>query len=334
MHRPTASASPPSRACGSWAPRSDSAAWGREIALSAPGGNCVNTGAGQPCLFSIDTTANSGSTGPAQNTYTDQTHINVGTSFSAPIVSGIAGLMLAVNGNLTSGQLIARLQLGATAPFPAPAGLPACHVPASDTDLQTSECACTTETCGAGMANAHGAVLQALRPIAAVSLPAAVNAGAPVALDGSGSEAACGARIVGYQWALSDPASGPVIQNATTAHASITAPAGSTVYQLMLTVTDDAGRTDTAPVIITASRASSSAPAHAGASACLTPVAFDVSAPPTQGANGGTAIDSGGGGGILDLFTLLGAAVTLSLARGARYARRSAASSHSRCARR
>ena len=45
---------------------------GPEIALSAPGGNCVNSGAGQPCLFSIETTTNSGTTTPASNTYTDE----------------------------------------------------------------------------------------------------------------------------------------------------------------------------------------------------------------------------------------------------------------------
>jgi subtilisin family serine protease len=88
---------------------------GPEIALSAPAGNCVNT-AGGPCVFSIETTSNTGTTVPGASTYTDQTNFNVGTSFSAPIVSGIAGLMLAVNGNLRAEQLIARLQLGAGVP--------------------------------------------------------------------------------------------------------------------------------------------------------------------------------------------------------------------------
>src|SRR5580700_7064917 len=150
---------------------------GPEIALAAPAGNCVNSAAGEPCLFSIETTTNSGTTVPATNTYTDEYNYNVGTSFSAPLVSGIAGLMLAVNGNLTPPQLIGRLQLGVSTPFPAPAGLQVCHLPAGPTDLQTSECACTPEVCGSGMANAQGAVLQALRPIAAVALPAKVSAG-------------------------------------------------------------------------------------------------------------------------------------------------------------
>ena len=182
---------------------------GPEIALSAPGGNCVNSGAGEPCLFSIETTINSGTTTPATNTYTDEFHFNVGTSFSAPIVAGIAGLMLAVNGNLNSNQLIARLQLGATAPFPTPAGLPVCHLPSGPQDLQTSECACTTAVCGAGMANANGAVQQALRPIAAFAPPTRVTAGVAFVLDGSGSAAACGAKIASYQWTFVEPVNGP-----------------------------------------------------------------------------------------------------------------------------
>ena len=109
---------------------------GPEVALSAPAGNCVNTGAGQPCLFSIVTITNSGTTVPANNTYTDEYSFNVGTSFSAPIVSGIAGLMLSVNGNLTPDRLIARLQ-AASQPFPVSStpGVPLCHVPTGPPSL-------------------------------------------------------------------------------------------------------------------------------------------------------------------------------------------------------
>ncbi|MGN6452873.1 MAG: S8 family peptidase, partial [Steroidobacteraceae bacterium] len=52
---------------------------GPEVALSAPAGNCVNTGAGEPCLFSIVTTTNTGTTKPSTNTYTDEYNYNVGT---------------------------------------------------------------------------------------------------------------------------------------------------------------------------------------------------------------------------------------------------------------
>ena len=307
---------------------------GPEVALSAPGGNCVNTAAGEPCLFSIETTTNSGTTIPENSIYTDEFNYNVGTSFSAPIVSGIAGLMLAVNGNLTAGQLIARLQLGVSTPFPAPAGLASCHVPAGQTDLQTSECACTPEVCGSGMANAEGAVLQALRPIAAVALPAKVSAGATITLNGGGSAAACGAKIVSYQWSVTEPAGDSgLLKNADSAATTLVAPSGSRVYQLMLTVTDDSGRIDSAPVIVTAAMANSTAPGSAGTNACLAAVNYSVSPAPTTGASSAGS-SGGGGGGALDL-TLLASALALTLARAARrYARRSAASSHSRCARR
>jgi serine protease len=310
---------------------------GPEIALSAPAGNCVNTGAGQPCLFSIETTSNTGTTVPASSTYTDETNFNLGTSFSAPIVSGIAGLMLSVNGNLTAGQLIARLQLGATAPFPVNPNVPMCHVPSGSSDLQSTECSCTTDVCGAGMANAHGAVLQALRPIAAVNYPATVYPSGTVTLDASGSAAACGATVVSYHWEV-DQAQGsyPVIQNADSAHASIVAPKSNGLYMLSLTVTDDAGRIDTVPVIVTSSRVSSTAPASAGDSACLTPVNYTVKATADSGSGSDTPQSggSGGGGGSLDWLSLLGGLGLLALAAARRYASFCAASSHSRCARR
>jgi serine protease len=314
---------------------------GPEIALSAPAGNCVNTGAGQPCLFSILTTTNSGTTTPETNTYTNDYNFNVGTSFSAPVVSGIAGLMLGVNGNLRAGQLIARLQAGATTPFPVStdAGVTACHVPAGAGDLQTSECNCTTDTCGAGMANAQGAVLEALRPIAAIAVPAQFHTGSTVLLDGSGSAAACNAALASYQWAVVQPAANPPpIMNANGARASIIAPGTSVSYTLLLTVTDTYGRSDSATVVVFSNDATTSAPANAGSHACLTAVSYSVasgSAADGSGGSGGGSGGGGGGGGAIELFSLL----VLALGAGARAARgrqssRCAASSQGRCARR
>jgi serine protease len=306
---------------------------GPQIALAAPAGNCVNTTAGQPCLFSIDTTINTGTTVPATNTYTDQTNFNIGTSFSAPIVAGIAGLMAAVNGNLTSGQIIARLQEGATKPFPVSADstVPMCHVPTSATDIQNAECSCTTQTCGAGMANARGAVLAALRPIAAVALPAGVAAGGNVTLNGAGSAAACTHTISTYAWTVVAPtANPPAIQNANMAAATVTAPSGSSTYTLRLTVTDDAGRQDTADVMVSSSAATSSAPATAGTHACPTAIAFNIASASANGSAAGTGGGGRGGGGEFDLPTLAALAIGLALAGVERYRRRSAASSHGR----
>jgi serine protease len=313
---------------------------GPEVTLSAPGGNCVNTG--PPCLFSIETTTNTGTTVPATNTYTDETNFNVGTSFSAPIVSGIAGLMLSVNGNLSPAQLLARLQAGAL-PFPVSSdpAVPMCHVPTGASDLQTNECSCTTGTCGAGMANANNAVLQALRPIAAIAVPSSVRAGTVVTLDGSGSAAACNAQVVSYQWTVVQPATNPpAIQNASSARASVIAPSGSGAYMLALTVTDDQGRTDTANVAVYAARVVSTASASAGDHACLAPVAYDVGAPASSGQASSGSAGGGGGGGALDLLMVLalaGSLVGVSRARRARslaYNSRSAACSQERCARR
>jgi serine protease len=247
---------------------------GPEIALSAPAGNCPT---GSPCTYPITSTFNQGTTTPGTNGYTDQvSNPNLGTSFSAPLVSGIAGLMLAVNGNLTSAQLIARLKEGSqlfpqTSPGTTPAP-PMCHVPTGQTDVQNSECICTLDgqTCGAGMASASGALNAALRPVAAVRVPASVAPGMNVTLDASGSSAACHHTIASYQWASSDQAH--PVTNSTGPSTTVTAPASGT-FNVTLTVTDDAGKQDPATVTVGSTAAISSAPATAGTNACLTAIA-------------------------------------------------------------
>jgi hypothetical protein len=238
------------------------------------------------CLFSLDTTSNTGTTVPATSTYTDQVNSNLGTSFSAPIVAGIAGLMMSVNGNLMPGQLIARLREGAK-PFPvsSDSSVPTCHVPAGSSDLQAVECNCTTQTCGAGMANAPGAVNAALRPIAAVAVPASVSAGQNIVLHASGSAAACGHSISSYSWTnltTQDP-----IQGANTSAATVVA---SGNFTIRLTVTDDAGRQDAADVVISTTSATTSAPTIASnALGCPKPVSVTLN--PTSAsveASGGT----------------------------------------------
>jgi serine protease len=244
------------------------ASLGPEITLGAPGGNCVNTAAGQPCLFSIDTTTNDGATAAGNNTYTDQINYNVGTSFSAPIVSGIAALMASVNGNLGSSQLLARLKEGATTPFPVSTDptVPICHIPASGNDIQAAECSCTTTTCGAGMANAVGALNAALRPIAAVVRPASVVAGQPVALSGAGSAGACNRTIASYSWTIVSGAGS--LTSTNTAATSLSGAPTSGSVTVRLTVTDDAGKQDTADVAVSSTTTSSAAPSNAGSNAC------------------------------------------------------------------
>jgi serine protease len=237
------------------------------ISIAAPAGNCVNLNTTHPftlpCLYSIETTSNSGKTVPGGSTYTyallapgyTGTLLNegsAGTSFAAPIVSGIAAMMVQANVNLNAAQIIARMQAGATA-FPVPA-VPAtggiCHVAslAKDangnyTDIQSSDCQCTTATCGAGMVNAVGALAQALVPqVSLVTSVDSASVGDSVSLDGSGSTAATGHTIVSFAWST-DPA--VAIENPTSAKARFVMP-GLRPVTVTLVVTDDLGRTASA----------------------------------------------------------------------------------------
>jgi serine protease len=290
---------------------------GPEVAIAAPGGNCVNV-TGGPCLFSLDTTTNSGTTTPGTDSFTDQINSNLGTSFSAPIVSGVAALMLARNNNLSTAQMLARLREGARQ-FPgfvadAP-GILACHVPANDQDFQLAQCLCTTDTCGAGMVNAANSVAAADRPIAAVSLPSSVSAGQTVNLNAAASAAACGRTVSSFAWSVTSPTSNPPpIAGASSATASVAAP-GSGSITLRLTVTDDRGLTDTADVVVAPNSVSSAAPASAGSMPCAaavtsgaTPVPGQTPAPaPTPSptpAPTSSASSHHGGGGSFELLTL------------------------------
>src|SRR5882757_306582 len=245
---------------------------GPEVGIGAPAGNCVTSGG--PCLRSIDTTVNEGATVPGANSYTDQSNTNLGTSFSAPIVSGVAALMRAANANLTPPQLIARMRASAT-PYPQPAGVALC-VNGSTSNV---ECTCTTTTCGAGMVNALSAVKAALNPIAAIKIPAGFASGSAT-IDGGGSAPACGMTIASYAWTAT--AGVHIVSGAASSAVNVMV---SGAGALTLVVTDSAGNSDTTVVNFTAGGAKTQAPSSAGtaASACIadmtvTPVAPTVSA--------------------------------------------------------
>jgi serine protease len=210
---------------------------GPEVGIAAPAGNCVNpVGA---CLFSLVTTTNTGTTTPSTSGYTDTLFdINIGTSFSAPIVAGIAALMHGVNASLKTADFRARLQAAAR-PFPAEAGLPTCPA----TDPSTGQCNCTASTCGAGIADAVQSVAEALRPIARIAPPASTSPGTTVTLDGTPSAAARSRTISAWNWTVASGPAGTVIANPTLPVASVVAPSGATAV-IRLTVTDDQGRTD------------------------------------------------------------------------------------------
>jgi serine protease len=253
--------------------------FGAEVSVSAPAGNCV-AASGADCLRSIDTTTNLGATTPGANSYTNEINPNLGTSFSAPIVSGIAALMKSVNNNLTPAQLIGRMQ-SAASPFPAgAAGVPTCP----NTAASGGECACPNDgtQCGAGMVDALASVKAAQKPIAVIVLPAILAAGSVI--DASSSVAGCNAgaatpvalSIASFAW--SAVPAGIIVSGAATAKVTIDPSPGT----LTLTVTDSAGNSDTETVTVTASGATSSAPSSSGGpkSACPAPLAV-TPLPPT-----------------------------------------------------
>ncbi|HEX3632260.1 MAG TPA: S8 family peptidase [Casimicrobiaceae bacterium] len=105
--------------------------FGPTITISAPGGDTFSGFDG------IELLSNLGTHGPTE----DAVYVANGTSFAAPMVAGTVALMLAVAPNLSATQVSALLASSAK-PFPAGS-------------------TCTTARCGAGIVDAHAAVLAA-----------------------------------------------------------------------------------------------------------------------------------------------------------------------------
>lgn len=281
---------------------------GPELSIAAPGGNCVNVGANEQCLYPILTTTNAGARNPGTNTYSDGVNPSVGTSFSAPLASGVAALMFSARPNLTPAQLRS-LMMSSARPFrstgltDATSGnnLQACQAPGN---FDQGECYCTQSTCGAGMLDANAAVRAALgvtdllQPAVALQTTSP-QAGSSVTLTGGGSLIPAGRSIVSRLWTLVQ--GGTVVSsldgavNAETVTMTPSA-AGRAVVQLALT--DDRG-------LVTA-----------------VDFAFDVAAAPGDpgsGGGGGGGSSGGGGGGGMSWAWLLGlAAATWALRAGAR----------------
>ena len=281
---------------------------GSTATLGAPGGNCVNVGAGEPCLYSIDTTSNQGLTRPADASYTDQFNINVGTSFSAPIVAGVAALMLSANGRLDPAEVTRRLRQG-TRPYPpAPAGIPVCRDPSTVSGAQDRECACTAEWCGAGMLDALGAVREARRPMIVLALVGTVSAGQNIRLDAGGSSASCQRTLSRFDWRVIDSGGGgALVGGANATEATVLAPS-SGVMRLELTVTDSANAIERRRIEVTPTAINTDVSRNASGAAC--PIAINAGPPPAPPVSSppptapGSA-DSGGGGGSFNILMLL-----------------------------
>lgn len=182
---------------------------GPEITIAAPGGNCVNTAAGSPCLYPILSATNAGAQGPGAHGWTDAFDISVGTSFSSPLVAGVVALMISQQPALTPAQVRSALQSSAR-PFPTSGAdngaddatpVVACHVPTSG--IEQLQCYCSAGLCGAGMVDAGAAVAAAA---AASAVAPDTGAAAPDTGGGGGGAmgwlwpAALGAASVLLAW--------------------------------------------------------------------------------------------------------------------------------------
>ncbi|MEN9543720.1 MAG: hypothetical protein RLZZ598_553, partial [Pseudomonadota bacterium] len=252
---------------------------GAEATIAAPGGNCVNAGAGDPCLYPILTTANNGLTSPGGSTYSDSYDFSVGTSFSAPQVAGAVALMLSAQPALTPTEVRSALMASAR-PFPtsgATAGTPQCRAPSVDATgapVDQLECYCTTTTCGAGMLDVQAAVFAVQGVQARITLsPTAPQPKQLLTLSAADTLLASGRQIALARWTLIS-GGGIVTALSATEGLSVSAtPTGVGSFSVALTVTDSAGATSTLQRVI------------------------DVTLP--------TPVDHGGGGGALGLGGLL-----------------------------
>ncbi|MBI3380756.1 MAG: S8 family serine peptidase [Aquabacterium sp.] len=226
---------------------------GPEVSLSAPAGNCANGDTG-PCLYTMLTTTNSGTTTPVTNAnggsiYTDQVNLWAnGTSFAAPQVSGAAALLLEARPSLTPAAVSSLLRRHARA-FPTSGDAltsGSCVAPSAAEQLV---CYCTTQTCGAGMLDVDAAVQAALTdPVAVITVNPSTQAtplpNQPVYLSAAQSMVSpVGASIASYTWQLLSDGG---IVNATgwsssSAETQLT-PTGSGAFKVRLQVQDDMGR--------------------------------------------------------------------------------------------
>jgi subtilisin family serine protease len=90
----------------------------------------------------IYTTLNDGRRGPTTSSYGPM----VGTSFSAPLASGVAALVLSIQPGL-SGAAVSSLLVGHVRPHTRQANLATCSAQA----ISQGACNCTTQTCGSGL---------------------------------------------------------------------------------------------------------------------------------------------------------------------------------------
>jgi serine protease len=195
--------------------------YGSQVALATVGGDAGDASNPVTCDVEladsgIASTSNQGSVTPAAFGYA----AGSGTSFAAPVVAGVASLMLAANPGLSLAQLEDGLTRSARPHVKVPY-LGACNAAGNH-----GRCQCTTSTCGAGTLDAEQALVFAASPAtytaptrtaysadtpqirqcaALLGLPAptpAPPASQPSAPSGGGTASGSGGGALGVPWLL------------------------------------------------------------------------------------------------------------------------------------
>jgi serine protease len=151
---------------------------GPQVTISAPGGGCGNSKVlNGKCTVApsfIRTLSNDGTTSQGAYVVTS----SQGTSFAAPMVSGVVALMLAVTPSLTPAQVTTGLKSSAR---PHPPG---------------TYCTINPGVCGAGLLDADGALTAAASPALTAPAPATTSSGGGGGGGGGGAVALWSALLL------------------------------------------------------------------------------------------------------------------------------------------
>ncbi|MFM2057404.1 MAG: hypothetical protein RLY71_1789 [Pseudomonadota bacterium] len=276
------------------------ASLGPEVTISTPGGDDVLVGG--TYQYPMLSTSNSGVQLPGASIYTGGGgNATIGTSFSAPLVSGTIGLMLSANPALSASQVRSLIMSSARA-FPTSGAGSNIAICSASTTIKQEECYCSRTTCGAGMLDAGAAVMAAAASVPVVDLLASnatPSVGSLLTVTGATSRVPAGRSITSYAWSVTSGADQVSIISTSNLTNSLTVKVlNNGGFTLQLTITDSSG---------------------ASASASQT---FNLKTAPTSTTPGSSSssTSSSTGGGALDLRWLVGLALAvLALAQQRRW---------------
>lgn len=144
--------------------KSSYSSFGAAVTVGTVGGDPGGTLSGDGGLVTV---YNEGQTVPGAPSYA----AHFGTSFAAPVVSGVVSMMLGLNPGLSTAQVITGLRSSARPHISQP-GLATCG------SGNTGQCNCSTDTCGAGIVDLPAALAYAAETPGIFSLPSSSGGGA------------------------------------------------------------------------------------------------------------------------------------------------------------